>query len=265
MTLACDRQGAGPPLVLIHGIGSRRGAWKPVTELLPDRETFAIDLPGFGDSPPLPPGTEPTVEALADAVAAFVAEQGIERPHVAGNSLGGGVALELARRYEVASAAALSPIGFWSPAEAAYGRVVLRISVLSARHARGPLLALARSPLGRRLIAGLFYAHPERRAPDEMAADLVELAEAPGFDATLPHANRYRFHDGAELRVPVTIGWGTRDLLLIPRQAQRARAALPLARHVPLPGAGHLPMSDDPQGVADLLRAASATPVPVAG
>jgi pimeloyl-ACP methyl ester carboxylesterase len=56
----------------------------------------------------------------------------------------------------------------------------------------------------------------------------------------------------------VTFGWGTRDRLLLPRQAERARAALPRARHVPLPGCGHIPMSDDPEGVAALLLAGSA-------
>jgi pimeloyl-ACP methyl ester carboxylesterase len=87
----------------------------------------------------------------------------------------------------------------------------------------------------------------------------VQLAQAPGWEATLPISREYVFRDGAELDgVPVTIGWGTRDRLLIPRQAERARAMLPRARHVPLPGCGHIPMSDDPDGVAALLLAGSA-------
>jgi pimeloyl-ACP methyl ester carboxylesterase len=61
-----------------------------------------------------------------------------------------------------------------------------------------------------------------------------------------------------QIRVPVTIVWGTRDRLRIPRQAQRARATLPQARHVPLPRCGHVPMRDDPDAVAALLREASA-------
>jgi pimeloyl-ACP methyl ester carboxylesterase len=56
----------------------------------------------------------------------------------------------------------------------------------------------------------------------------------------------------------VTIGWGVHDRLLLARQAERARAALPSARHVPLPGCGHVPMSDDPDGVATLLLQTSA-------
>lgn len=259
MTLACDRQGAGPPLVLIHGIGSRRGAWGPVVErLAAERDVIAVDLPGFGDSPPLPAGVAPTVEALADAVAAAWGELGVERPHVAGNSLGGGIALELARRGVVASATALSPVGFWNRAENLYGGVVLRISRLLAEHAQPAVLRLAGSATGRRIAFGMLLGHPERRTAADARADVRALAAAPGFWPTLPRIRGYDFRDGAELRVPVTIGWGTRDRLLIPRQAERARVALPRARHVPLPGCGHVPMSDDPEGVAALLLAGSA-------
>jgi pimeloyl-ACP methyl ester carboxylesterase len=101
------------------------------------------------------------------------------------------------------------------------------------------------------------YGRPARREADEAIADLESDARAPGWEATLAQSRRYAFHDGDELRVPVTIGWGTRDRLLLPRQADRARAALPRGRHVPLPGCGHIPMSDDPDGVAALLLQAS--------
>ena len=118
--LVHDRRGEGPPLVLIHGIGARRGAWDPVAERLTDRETLAIDLPGFGDSAPLPLGPGLAIPDYVDAVERFFADAGLERPHVAGNSMGGGIALELARRGAVASATALSPIGFWSKPESVY-------------------------------------------------------------------------------------------------------------------------------------------------
>lgn len=259
MQLAFDRRGVGSPLVLIHGIGSRRGAWTPVADrLVAERDTIAIDLPGFGDSPPLAPGVEPTVEAQADAVQAFLAEQGIERPHVAGNSMGGGIALELGRRDAVASVACVSPIGFWSTAEKRYGEIVLRLTRLLAERAPGLVARLAGSTTGRRLAFGHLLAHPERRDADDALLDAQALAAAPAFWPALPLIQRYDFAHGEEIAVPITIGWGTRDHLLIPRQAQRARAALPQARHVPLPGCGHVPMSDDPEGVAALLREASA-------
>ncbi|MGN6188926.1 MAG: alpha/beta fold hydrolase [Conexibacter sp.] len=261
MRLAYDRTGTGsaPPLVLIHGIGSRRGVWKPVVPLLAaERDVLCVDLPGFGDSPLLPGGEKPTVQALARAVCDWWTELGLERPHVGGNSLGGGIALELARMGAVASATALSPIGFWNDVEARYGRVMLRVTHLSATGRIGSLTRrVVRSPAGRQATIGLMYGRPRKRDADEVVEDLDQLARAPGWEATLPISREYAFGHGEELRVPVTIGWGTRDRLLIPRQAQRARAALPRARHVPLPGCGHIPMSDDPEGVAALLLAGS--------
>lgn len=259
MQLAYDRTGSGPPLVLIHGIGSRRGVWKPVVPLLAvERDVLAVDVPGFGESPVLPAGEKPTVQALARAVAAWWTDLGLERPHVAGNSLGGGIALELARIGAVASAAALSPVGFWSAGEARYGRAMLRATHFSATRLGPQMRWLVGSAAGRQATIGLMYGRPVQRDGAEAAEDLAQLARAPGWEATLPMSREYVFRDGEQLRVPVTIGWGTRDRLLIPRQAERARALLPHARHVPLPGCGHIPMSDDPVGVAALLLAASA-------
>lgn len=260
MELACDRTGVGPPLVLIHGIGSRRGVWDPVVPLLAaEREVLAVDLPGFGASPPLPAGRAPDVRALADALVEWWRRLGLERPHVAGNSLGGGIALELARMGAVASAAALSPIGFWTRAELAWAATMLRVSRALAAHAGEPLRRAARSRAGRIATLGHIYGRPGRRDPDAAALDIAALAAAPGWRATLRAARHWRLGGGGALAdTPVTVAWGTRDRLLIPRQARRAQAALPRARHVPLPGCGHVPMSDDPQGVAALLLAASA-------
>ncbi len=259
MQLAHDRLGSGPPLVLLHGIGSRRGVWKPVVAALArEREVIALDLPGFGDSPPLPAGVAPNIAALADAVVAFLAEQGLERPHVAGNSMGGGISLELGRRGAVASVAALSPIGFWDGWEIPYGRVVLRTSRWLARHLGDQMIRAVQSPAGRQALLGMTYGKPRRRDPAEAAADIAALRASPAFDETLPLIRDFHVRDDAGLDVPVTIGWGTADRLLIPRQAQRARVALPRARHLPLPGCGHVPMSDDPAAVAALLLAASA-------
>jgi pimeloyl-ACP methyl ester carboxylesterase len=135
---------------------------------------------------------------------------------------------------------------------------MLRVTHGAATRMGPQLRRVVQSPLGRQATIGLMYGRPARRDGAEAAEDLVQLARAPGWRATLPISREYTFHDGEELRVPVTIGWGTRDRLLIPRQAERARALLPRARHVPLPGCGHIPMSDDPEGVAALLLAGSA-------
>ena len=61
-------------------------------------------------------------------------------------------------------------------------------------------------------------------------------------------------------RVPVTIAWGNKDRLLLPRQLERARRRLPRARHVLIMGAGHLMMGDDPHAVADVVRSGVRAP-----
>src|SRR5919204_4401253 len=94
--IAYDRHGSGEPLVLIHGIGHRRQVWDPVIPLLGrDFEVIAIDLPGFGESPVPPDGHVYDMPSTADRLDAFFHSLDLDRPHVAGNSLGGAVALEL--------------------------------------------------------------------------------------------------------------------------------------------------------------------------
>jgi pimeloyl-ACP methyl ester carboxylesterase len=65
--------------------------------------------------------------------------------------------------------------------------------------------------------------------------------------------------------VPVTIAWGSRDRLLPPRQALLAADRLPQARLLPLPGCGHVPMTDDPELVSDVLLRGSDREPPAAG
>src|SRR5256885_1279110 len=93
------RQGVGEPLLLIHGIGSSHRCWAPViAELAAQHDVVAVDLPGFGASAPLPPEVSRTVPSLVDAVERQLDALGLESVHVAGNSMGGWIALELARR-----------------------------------------------------------------------------------------------------------------------------------------------------------------------
>jgi pimeloyl-ACP methyl ester carboxylesterase len=118
MELVHDRRGTGEPLVLLHGLGSRWQAWNAVLDRLAEHhEVLAVDMPGFGASPPMPAGRRADNSGLTRAVADWIADQGLDRPHVAGNSTGGGIALELAAQGAVASATAIAPIGFWSRRE----------------------------------------------------------------------------------------------------------------------------------------------------
>jgi pimeloyl-ACP methyl ester carboxylesterase len=259
VTLNYERRGAGPPLVLIHGIGSQWPAWEPVLDRLAvQREVIALDLPGFGGSPPLPAGVTPTVEALADSVVELFEQIELSRPHVAGNSMGGWIALELARRRVVASATALSPAGFGNRRETAYSRSSLRLTVRVARLLDPLADRLTANPAIRSLLFAQVVARPWRIPAPDAAGALRALARSPAFDAALDVITARHFSGGAEIAVPVTIAWGQRDRLLIPRQARRAARAIPEARVVTLPGCGHVPMADDPDRIARVLLEGSA-------
>jgi pimeloyl-ACP methyl ester carboxylesterase len=250
MELNQVRRGQGSPLVLVHGIGDSLRTWSLVAERLERHHTvIAVDLPGFGASPPLEGA--PTVPALADAVAEVT---GGEPFHVAGNSLGGGIALQLALTGRALSATALSPVGFQAGWETAYSR-----ASLVATRALGRLLApvaepLTRPPAGRIAVFAQMLAHPTRIPPADAAAALRSVAECPGFEATLAAGVSWECAAVTELPVPVTVAWGTKDrLLLHGPQHRRARERLPGALHVGLAGCGHLPQWDAPGVVARVV------------
>ena len=110
------RRGTGAPFLLIHGLGGSWRTWDTIVEaLVAQREVIAVDLPGFGRTPPLP--GPPTIAALADALAAFLTDHRLTGVDVVGTSMGARLALELARRGEVGATVALDPGGLWKPWE----------------------------------------------------------------------------------------------------------------------------------------------------
>ncbi|WP_046730039.1 alpha/beta fold hydrolase [Streptomyces humi] len=254
VTVSYARVGRGEPLVLIHGIGHHRQAWDPVVDILAtERDVIAVDLPGFGASPGLPAGLTydlPTTNAVLGAL--FEALE-LDRPHVAGNSLGGLLALELGREKLVRSVTALSPAGFWSQAERRYAFSVLIAMRRIAERLPLPLVEkLSRTAAGRTALTSTIYARPARRSPEAVVAETVALARATGFADTLRAGAAVQFTDDIP-GVPVTVGWGTRDLLLVRRQGVRAKQIIPKARLIRLPGCGHCPMNDDPALVARVI------------
>ncbi len=254
MTLNYRRLGTGEPLVLIHGIGSRWQIWEPVFgRLASERDLVALDLPGFGASPPPPPGTPPGVFSLTRLVGEFLDEQRLGRPHVAGNSLGGWIALELAKQGRVRSATALSPAGFFSDGEARYGRISLSLSARSARLLAPRAEMVFASPLARKLAFAQLVSKPEKIPPADAADSVRALGGAQWFDETLKATTADRFRGGDRITVPVTIAWGEHDRVLLRRQAARAADAIPSARSVTLHGCGHVPTYDDPEQVARVL------------
>src|SRR5215467_14108546 len=126
MDLAYERRGAGTPLVLVHGLAHRWQAWEPVLdELAEHHDVIAVDLPGFGKSPVPAEGMPASVPDLAATLAKFLATLGVERPHLAGNSLGGAVAIELGAADTARSVTAFSPLGLGTRAEGWWGIGIL--------------------------------------------------------------------------------------------------------------------------------------------
>jgi pimeloyl-ACP methyl ester carboxylesterase len=271
-SLAVTRSGTGDPLVLLHGLGSSRRAWDPVLPALAARfDVIAVDLPGFGDSAPLSGQAEIPPARLAESVAELLDDLRVTGPHLAGNSLGGWIALELAGRRPVASLTLLSPAGLWRRNAPRYARVSLRASRWLARHATAPLSCLVRYRLGRVLVLGQTHGRPARLTAGYARAAVEALGRCPGFEAALAGTARRRFlaavpapaAPSALIAAPVTVAFGSRDLLL--RRGSRHLDQLPPhAKAGTLPGCGHVPMADDPAAVAALItRTATRTGIEV--
>lgn len=175
--------------------------------------------------------------------------------------LHGLLALQLGRHGHARSVTALSPAGFWTEPERRYAFTVLRAMRAGARALPdGAVRRLARTAAGRAALTSAVYARPGRRAPEAVVAETRALRAAAGFGPTLAAGRRpgVRF-TGDVPGIPVTIGWGDRDRLLLPRQGVRAKRTVPNARLVRLHGCGHMPMNDDPAAVARIVLDTAAT------
>lgn len=242
--------GSGPTIILMHGVCHRAHAWDQVVPLLEDRfRVVVVDLPGHGESAALPDVgdvLEHMIGELTDLIAEIVPEG--ERPHVVGNSLGGFLALEVGARGLASSVTALSPAGFFrSDAEWRYTMTVFH----SLRRAAGKLgrhlPVLTERAAGRAVMMGVFCARPWRYPAEAAAID----GEAIISNTVLDRADRRTFLFSAPVdeELPITIRWGRFDLVLPVRQVSLAARLFPQAR-VEISADGHVPMSDDPAGVA---------------
>jgi pimeloyl-ACP methyl ester carboxylesterase len=247
MPLGFDRTGEGPTLVLLHPLGADRHAWDQVVPLLaPERDVVTVDIPGFGDSPPLTDAQDP--RALALAVASFLDEEEIVQPHVVGNSLGGWVALELALAGAARAVTGIAPAGLWPRPLAPKPSVARR----AARGALPLLRVLTASARGRRLLLSGTVAHPELVPPAAAAQLIRSYATAPGFAAVNEAMRAGVFVELERIRVPVTLVWPQYDRLIA-----RPQRLPPSVQSVELPDAGHIPMLEAPGAVARILLRAS--------
>ena len=249
-TLNYVRRGRGEPLVLIHALGAELTVWEPVMErLASERDVIAVDLPGFGHSPGLRNGDQPTPQVLARTVASLLDDLGVRRAHVAGNSLGGWVALELAKAGRALSVAGLCTAGLWSrPLGPRPGRDVRRLG----QRLLPVLPTMLRSARGRQLVLGGSVAHPER-VPAEAATRLVRsYLTSDGYESADSAMRTAVFSGFEDIRVPVTLAWGDLDQIV-----RKPRETLPEWRTIMLHGCGHIPTWDDPGQVARTLLLAS--------
>ena len=264
------RVGSGEPLVLIHGFSCSPVVWQPVLGGLQDSfEILAVALTGHAGGPELPAGTPASVSALVNGVEREIDECGFDTAHIAGNSLGGWIALELARRGRARSVIGLSPAGGWergSGEEKRLKGLFARNHALVARTI-GYMPKLVSRPRLRRAVLGQALAHADRLTPAEalkMAQDVLDCTIY--FDlmaAVLRDGPPASF---AAVTSPVLLGWGTKDKILPEsRYAPQMQRLVPQARSVDFEGLGHVPMGDDREliarTIADFAAQAQSGPV----
>lgn len=255
--LSATRSGSGEPLLLLHGIGSARQDWATLVEhLTPDFDVLAVDLPGHGGSAPVT--GRPTIGALTDAVEADLDARGLGTVHVLGNSLGGRIALELARRGRARSVVAVAPAGTSMAVERVYQAAALAGARLLTRALRPALPALARNRVSRTLLLTGLRAQPWRASERELLAIERGFASSPDFWQQLLWAAVLDVPLGVtEIRCPVTLAQGLWDPIA-PMQTPRYLAMVPGSTFAYLPWSGHAPHSDQPALLARLAREAAA-------
>jgi len=173
---------------------------------------------------------------------------GLERAHIAGNSMGGWMALELARRGRALSVCALSPAGMWDASRSFEGRSRLRATMALTRWTRPLLPWFARSAAIRRFALRDNAVHGERAGRQGLIAlaDAVLACEVASDLLDTPEQ-----FAPIEVPCPVDVVWSSADRIF-PLQpfAEVAKQRVLGARHLTLQGVGHVPMIDDPELVA---------------
>ncbi len=189
-------------------------------------------------------------------MADFIREQGLDGVATVGQSRGGRMVLELARRGVGGDTVALDPGGFWSDRELAVFGATLRPSIALVRALRSRLPALLASPVGRTVLLGQLSARPWALSPETVLPDVAGLADAPSTAAALDALTKGPKQQGAPAGTApgrVTIGWGRRDLVTVPRQAARATELFPDAVLHWFERCGHFPQWDAPEEATRLI------------
>ena len=252
---------AGPPVVLLHGIGRSLEDWDPQHERLADgHRVISVDLAGFGLSDPLPGRI--SLGSLADGVRETLDALGEQRPaHVMGNSLGGAVAMEFlaASPERVATLTLVNSAGFGQQVTVALR--LLTVPVL------GRLMLAQVNPRTVRMVERSIFADRGFLTEERLAQSLA-VASHPGLSpvyretakvlgSVLGVRRRWRADLLARVAAhprPTLIVWGDRDLILPATHLPTARAAFPHARWHLFAKTGHMPQIERADQFADLAR-----------
>lgn len=254
---ALHRGGTGEPLLLLHGIGGIWRAWSPVLPYLePHHDVIVPTLHGHAGGPQLDDGVEPSVDALADAIEAELDRMGLQRVHIAGNSLGGWLGIELARRGRARSLVLLSPAGAWhSPRRIKMASIGVKLGLSTLARYSHRAETLAERRLMRWAMLGRQVAHPHR-VPKEILATYIHATGHSPIVEPLLRVLHLRPVDPlpVERDYPVRLVWGEQDRVLpFKHFGSPMVERLPGAELIRLAGVGHVPMYDEPARVAELI------------
>lgn len=258
---AIYRAGSGEPVVLLHGFTAAWRIWHPIlADLVARYEVIAPTLPGHHGGPSYPADQPMTFEHATDAVERLLDELGVGTAHFVGNSMGGGIALELAKRGRARSVVALAPAGGWSQGDGEGPRIgkffARQIKMLQRTHAWSE--RIMRRPGTRRLAFREVMRHGELVAP----MDAAEFSQAALQCSISQRAIGALLADKAELTIgdldriacPVLLATPQFDRVLPgPRHAPRYRREIPGVKAVTLSDCGHVPVWDDTKRVTQLI------------
>ena len=253
MTIFHTRAGRGKPLLLVHGLGATCRSWDTISPALAEaRDVIALDLPGHGQSPE--EADSGTFDGLARSLDDWLKAENLTGVDMVGSSLGARLVLEMARRGRAGAVVALDPGGFWQGWERTFFNATITASLALVRALRPALPAITRNVVGRTALMAQLSARPRALDPAFVARELKSLADTRTVGSLVKDLAKGAMQEGpANTSAPVVIGWGRKDRLCLPQQADRAMAAFPKARMHWFEHSGHFPMWDQPEETVKVI------------
>jgi pimeloyl-ACP methyl ester carboxylesterase len=256
------RAGEGEPVVLLHGFTGHWRHWKPVlAELVARYEVIAPTLSGHKGGPPYPAGMSlKKVADAGDSLERHLDELGVDTAHLVGNSMGGALALELAKRGRARSVVAFSPGGGWelgSPEPERIARFFAR-QMRMVRASRKQIPRLMGRPGARKLAMRDIMRHGELISPPDAVDLSLDPLGCTVVDDVLSSLRDGRAHveDLDQVAAPTVIAWAERDRILpLATCSARFKREIPNVEFQVLPRVGHVPMWDDTRLVVKTITA----------